>query len=152
MLNKTIMIGKIPTFKDSNSIKASNIDDEQKAVVSFSLSVQKDYKPKDEKYFEEELFNYRAFGKTAQFINKNIKPGDHVYIVSRAIAARKKPDTENEWYPQYFQVENISWTPNNTKRVENAEQKTTATTETNMSNPFENQNKGSEDNPFISFN
>lgn len=148
MLNKTIMIGKIPAFKDS--MKASNIDDDQKAVVSFALSVQKDYKPKDEKYFEEEIFSYRAFGKMAQFINKNIKPGDNVYIVSRAIAARKKPDTENEWYPQYFHVENISWTPSNLKRADNTEQKTTAqTTEAAANNPFATMNnKGSEDNPF----
>ena len=148
MLSKTIMIGRIPTYE--NAMKASNIDDEQKATISFTLGVQKDFKAKDAQYFEEDLFNYRAFGKAAQFINKNIKPGDNVYIVSRAVGAKKKPDS-NEYYPMYFQVETISWTPGNSKRTESAGAKATTTEATSVANnPFVNQaqSKGSEDSPF----
>ena len=108
MLNKTVQIGRIPDF--ANSIKTSNLEDEKRAVVSFFLSVQKDYKKKDEKYFEDELFSYKAFGKSAQFIAKHFKPGDNVYVVSRPVASVKKPDSD-EYYPMYFNVETISWLP-----------------------------------------
>lgn len=149
MLSKTIQIGKIPSFKNAESIRTYNIDDEQKAMISFCLSVQEDFKRKEENFYAEELFNYKAFGKAAQFIANNFKAGDSVYVVSRPVASKKKPDSD-EYYPPYFAVEKISWLPNTGNTERNTEKKTTANTKAASDNPFASQQEDNS-NPFSVF-
>lgn len=148
MLSKTVQIGKIPSFKNTESIRTYNIEDEQKAMISFCLSVQEDYKRREENFYAEELFNYKAFGKSAQFIANNFKVGDLVYVVSRPVAAKKKPDSD-EYYPPYFAVEKISWLPSGNSEQKKTELKksSSSTSDTASSNPFASQQE-SAPNPF----
>lgn len=53
-----------------------------KLCVNFSIAMPRDYKNKDGKY-DADFINYRAFGKTAEFISKYFKKGSRIEVVGK---------------------------------------------------------------------
>ena len=78
-LNIAALNGKLPHF-DGN-YKAG--EGEGKSFLSWAVSVPRDYKKPDDQYYPEDLLNFKAFGPTADFINKFFKQGDGIVISGR---------------------------------------------------------------------
>ena len=85
-INKVIIQGRIPTFKDA--IREFNIEDEKRAVLFVKISNETSRK-KDDGYYEQEMIDCRVFGKTAQNFAKIVKPG--TYIVAEGNLVGSKP-------------------------------------------------------------
>lgn len=78
-LNSVILNGKLPHFE--GNYKAGEGD--KKSFLSWAVSVQRDFKPADAQYYPEDLINFKAFGPTADFINKNFAQGDGIVLSGR---------------------------------------------------------------------
>ena len=77
--NSVHLIGRIPnTEKIGYNYKAAQ--DPKHNVMSACISVRRAFKKKDEQYYPEDLFNIKAFGATADYMNKFVKRGDTVAI------------------------------------------------------------------------
>lgn len=79
MLNKTILTGRIPDT-DKINFELKNAENTEKSVIRFMLSVQRNYKPAGEQYYQEDLLPVVAFGHTAQFIGTYFKKGDFITV------------------------------------------------------------------------
>lgn len=77
--NVSVLNGKLPHFE--SNYKAG--EGEKASFMSWAISVQRAYKPADAKYYPEDLINFKAFGKTADFINNNFSQGDAINVVGR---------------------------------------------------------------------
>lgn len=53
---------------------------EENPVVMFNLSVRRNFKKAEDKYYPEDLINCKAFGHTAKFIKQYINTGDTLEI------------------------------------------------------------------------
>lgn len=91
-MNLFALQGRIPT-SDKLPFAISNGDDEKKAVFRGMVSVQRSYKKADDKYYPEDLLFFKAFGTTAQFIDKHIKRGDNILLQGEI---RKDDDYEKD--------------------------------------------------------
>lgn len=78
-MNLFALQGRIPT-SEKLPFAIANGDDDKKAVFRGMISVQRSYKKADEKYYPEDLLFFKAFGTTAQFIDKHIKRGDNILL------------------------------------------------------------------------
>lgn len=78
-LNNVNLNGKIPHFE--GNYKAGEGD--KTSFLSWAVSVQRDRKPADAKYYPEDLINIKAFGGTADFINNYFNKGDGIIISGR---------------------------------------------------------------------
>lgn len=78
-LNSFNTNGKLPHFE--GNFKAG--EGEKKSFLSWAVSVQRDFKPADAQYYPEDLLNFKAFGPTADFINKFFAQGDGIIITGR---------------------------------------------------------------------
>jgi single-stranded DNA-binding protein len=79
-LNKGFYQGRIPSSDKLPYDISDYGTDEKKAVLRGMISVQRSYKKEGEKYYEEDLLFFKAFGATAVFMNKYIKRGDNVIL------------------------------------------------------------------------
>lgn len=78
-LNQVTLNGKIPHFE--GTFKPA--EGEKKAFMSWCVSVKRDFKKADEQYYPEDLINFKAFGATAEFINKFFQKGAGIIITGR---------------------------------------------------------------------
>lgn len=74
-LNNVNLQGRIPF-----DLELKNGDDEKKAVIMFSFSVKRNYKPEGDQYYPEDLIFCKAFGKKALFIDKYFSKGSEAVI------------------------------------------------------------------------
>lgn len=73
-MNKVILIGRLTRDPEMRTGETT--------VASFSVAVNRRFKNKDGKY-EADFPNVKAFGKTAEFIEKWFKKGSQIGIVGR---------------------------------------------------------------------
>ncbi len=136
-VNNVILQGRIPF-----DLELRNGDDEKKAMLGFSISVRRNYKPEGEQYYPEDLLYCKAFGKNAKFINEYFKKGDNLIIEGEV---RRDDDyTKGEETIKglmYISVDKVHFQNGNTKSEEKTS--TAKTTETKTStttakklNPF----------------
>lgn len=74
-LNKTLLQARIPF-----ETELKNGDDDKKAYMGFTVSVQRNWKPEGEQYYPEDLIYCKAFGAKAKFINKHFPKGSNIMI------------------------------------------------------------------------
>lgn len=79
MLNKTIFTGRIPDHENF-PFEVKNAENVEKAVIRFALSVQRNFKGKEDKYYPEDIIPFVAFGHNAQFIGNYFKKGDYITV------------------------------------------------------------------------
>ena len=89
----------------ASDIKVSNIEDDKRAVVTFSLAVSRNYKTtgqNGEEIRPTDFLFCKAFGKTAQFLNKYFEKGQ-VVVISNA-EVRKDDNYEKDGETVYGQM------------------------------------------------
>ena len=79
MLNDVKIQGRIPAT-EKIPYTLYNESDEKRCVLQFKVSVRRNYKAADEKYYPEDLIDCKAFGKTAQNLYAKYKQGDYVLL------------------------------------------------------------------------
>lgn len=90
-LNEVRMTGVVADFRGKgDAVYQSNIDDEKKAFCSLKLSVQRSHRKEDGSYENvNDVFTFKAFGKTAQRVVKMAKPGTGLIIKARVAPSQK---------------------------------------------------------------
>lgn len=77
--NAVHLIGRIPnTEKIGYNYKVAQ-DPKHNSMMA-CISVRRAFKKKDEQYYPEDLFNIKAFGATADYMNKFVKRGDMIAL------------------------------------------------------------------------
>lgn len=76
-MNKFITIGRLPRDPEIRYSQGAN----QTAIARFSLAVNRRFKREGEP--DADFFNYTAFGKQAEFVEKYLKKGTKVVITGR---------------------------------------------------------------------
>lgn len=147
-MNKTLLIGRIPF-----DMELKNGDDDKKAFMGFTVSVQRDFKPEGEKYYPEDLIYCKAFAKTAQFINKHWSKGDHIIIEGRV---ERDDDFEKDGATvkgqMYVKVQDVKFVPKNSGNGGGSDTKEEKKTETkapaSSNNPLAGKNSATKKRPF----
>lgn len=78
-LNLVALEGRIPF-----DLEIKNGDDDKRAFLGFPVSVRRNYKPEGEQYYPEDLLYCKAFGRTAQNIEKFFSKGGSIIIRGEA--------------------------------------------------------------------
>ena len=106
--NNVNLLGRIP---DTDKIKFEFREgsDEAKNLMFGSLSVRRAYKKSDEQYYSEDLIPFRAFGKTATYINQYVQRGDTVCTSGELrLGDNYEKDGKIVYGTVYFLVENVT--------------------------------------------
>ena len=105
-LNQVILNGRLPRFE--GTFKAA--EGEKKSFLSWSISVKRDFKGKDEQYYPEDLIPLKTFGAKADFINNFFNQGDGIVLTGRL---QKADDYEKDGQTVrgglFLNVENVSF-------------------------------------------
>ena len=78
-LNNIVLEGKVPNFESTYKVG----EGDKKSFYSNSISVKRDFKKEDEKYYPEDLIRIKAFGTTADFLAKFFDKGAGITITGR---------------------------------------------------------------------
>lgn len=78
--NTVTIVGRIPATDKIRFEYINKTGEENKGVFMGSVSVRRSFKRKDDQYYPEDLINFKAFGKAADFIKNYIHRGDQVAI------------------------------------------------------------------------
>ena len=76
MLNRVLLNGRLPKF--AGTYKQG--DGQKKSYLQWCISVKRNFKKPNEKYYPEDLIRFTAFGSTADYIMQYLKPGDGFII------------------------------------------------------------------------
>lgn len=120
-MNQMIISGNLVgnTQTNDNLYKFYPAHDEKKAVLSFLISSQRPFAKKDENgYYPSDLFSCKAFGPTAEFINKYFQAGDAMEITGYLAIDKGGDRPEGGKYPDrvYISVTNPGFAPTSRNR------------------------------------
>ena len=91
------------------------------AVCSFTVAVDRDYKPKDDGEKQVDFLNCVAWRQTAEFISRNFGKGGSI-VVSGRMTSRRYTDKEgNARYAYEIQAENVYFAGDSKKAAAEAE-------------------------------
>lgn len=88
-LNKVILNGRIPNFEPTYYPQ----EGDKSAFLQMSISVKRNFKKANEKYYPEDLIRIKAFGPTATFIKDYFKTGAGINIEGALL--KDDPYTDN---------------------------------------------------------
>lgn len=91
-LNSVTLNGRIPNFEATYK----QGEGDKKSFYSGSISVRRNFKGKDDKFYPEDLIRIKAFGANADFIYNNFKAGDGIIVVGRLQKDEDYTDTNGE--------------------------------------------------------
>lgn len=108
--NNNTLIGRIPTSEKLKYDFKENASDAKKNFAQGLLAVRRNYKPKDEQYYPEDLIPFKAFGSSATFLGNYCQRGSTVALCGEI---RKADNWENDkgelQYGQlYFHVDGVT--------------------------------------------
>ena len=104
--------------------------DDKKAVLNFLISSQRPFAKKDENgYYPSDLYSCKAFGPTAEFINKYFQAGDAMEIIGYLAIDKGGMKEDGTKYPDrtYISVTNPGFVPASRNRKEGGASSTGAT-------------------------
>lgn len=78
-MNKVLLNGRLPRFEGTYT----KGEGEKKSFLSWCISIKRDYKKPDEKYYPEDLIKFKAFGPKADFIMNNFGQGDGMILIGK---------------------------------------------------------------------
>lgn len=143
MLNMVILQGRFPA---SDKFKFEYKKGEEGGKHSYfrgSLSVDRNYKAKDQKYYDSDVFEVRAFGFTADNIHQFFKPGDNILVRGELVQPEPYEDQNGDRvFPKvYVNIREFQFTRGNERHDDKeatiSEPAATSTTPSvNASNPF----------------
>lgn len=84
MMNKVIFHGKLPLSEKFVIDYRPGEEGGKRSMFRAAIDVQRDYKAKDEKYYPSDIFNFTAWGPTADFLHKHAGPGTELVLCCRA--------------------------------------------------------------------
>lgn len=98
-LNRVDLQGRFPN-SDKWPFDYRPADEEKgkKAFFRGFISVARDYKTKDQKYYPEDIFEIHVFGHEADFINNYLSPGSNI-VVSGQLQLTEKTEVDGKEYP-----------------------------------------------------
>lgn len=79
-MNKLILQGRIPTSEKFRFDVRFGDGENERSFANFQMSVRRNWKPKDEQYYPEDIFNVVAYGPNADVIGKHVKRGEEFLI------------------------------------------------------------------------
>ena len=81
-MNDCRLIGRIPpeSFKNSFEYHEGKDNDPAKAFMSGLICVRREFKPKDEQYYKDDVIPFKAFGRTATYLHDHVNRGDTVVL------------------------------------------------------------------------
>lgn len=82
-MNKLILQGRIPTSEKFRFDVRFGDGENERSFANFQMSVRRNWKPKDEQYYPEDIFNVVAYGPNADVIGKHVKRGEEFLIACR---------------------------------------------------------------------
>lgn len=141
MLNMVILQGRFPASDKFKFDYKKGEGDGKHSYFRGSLSVDRNYKSKDQKYYDSDIFELRAFGMTADNIHNYFKPGDNILVRGELVQPEPYENKEGvRVFPNvYVNVREFQFTRGNDK-TDTAKQQTTETTKAapalNSSDPF----------------
>lgn len=110
--NIVVLEGRIPHF-EPNYKKG---DDSKSSHYIGALSVKRNYKPEDEKYYPEDLIPIKTFGAKADFLYNNFKAGDGITIHGTLVKGDDyEKDGEIKKGGLYVQIKEIFFTEGNSR-------------------------------------
>ena len=117
-MNKTIMMGRLTR----DPLIRYGGQDNQMAIASFSLAVDRKYKNKNNSdVAETDFFNCTAFGKLGEFAEKYLKHGTKVLAVGHLQNNSYTNRDGNKVYSVQIILEEIEFAESKKKQEENAE-------------------------------
>lgn len=78
-MNKVLLNGRLPRFEGTYA----KGEGDKKSFLSWCISIKRDYKKPDEKYYPEDLIKFKAFGPKADFIMNNFGQGDGMILIGK---------------------------------------------------------------------
>lgn len=79
-MNKLILQGRIPTSEKFRFDVRFGDGENERSFANFQMSVRRNWKPKDEQYYPEDIFSVVAYGPNADVIGKHVKRGEEFLI------------------------------------------------------------------------
>lgn len=76
-MNLVVLNGRLPHFDPTSYTQG---DGTRKSFLTWSLSVQRNYKKPEDKNYPTDLFKFKAFGATADFIMNQFSQGDGLIL------------------------------------------------------------------------
>ena len=147
MLNMVVLQGRFPASDKFMFEYKKGEEGSKHSYFRASLSVDRNYKAKDQKYYDSDIFEIRAFGFTADNIHEFFKPGDNILV--RGELCQPEPYENKEGvrvFPNvYVNVREFQFTRGNDRGDNKSVSETNTydvpkqgTSTTNPSNPFGN--------------
>lgn len=106
-MNKVIMDGYILPNSEKNPKMFQYIagTDSKRSMLTFRLSVQRPFAKKDENgYYPTDIFTFRTWGATADFINNYFKPGDPIIVSGYNSVDQGGERDDGTRYPAFYYV------------------------------------------------
>lgn len=82
-MNKLLLQGRIPTSEKFRFDVRFGDGENERSFANFQMSVRRNWKPKDEQYYPEDIFNVVAYGSNADVIGKHVKRGEEFLVACR---------------------------------------------------------------------
>ena len=141
MLNSVILQGRFPASDKFKFDYRKGEGDGKHSYFRGSLSVDRNYKAKDQKYYDSDVFEIRAFGVTADLISQYFKPGDNILVRGELVQPEPYENKEGaRVFPNvYVNVREFQFTRGNEKTDNQTQPKPATQTKTsvlNSSDPF----------------
>lgn len=103
-----IITGIVPKSDKIKYEFKEGADDKQNFIWG-SLSVQRSYKKPDEQYYPNDLINYRAFGKTADYMHQYVRRGDIITLQGELrISDNYEKDGRTVYGTPYVHVDTVA--------------------------------------------
>lgn len=137
-INNVTIQGRIPFDLEMGG-------NEQHKVLTFKVSAKRSYKKDDEQYFPEDAITCKAFGKTAEFIEKYFGKGKGINVIgSLRIDDPYEKDGNTIYPPMYVLVEKVAFIHGDVGEKQPSESKPKSglsTVEKKRTNPFPGKKK-----------
>jgi len=100
-MNKWMLTGRLTKDPETNATQTGNI------ITVIYVAVKRSFKNKESGEYESDFFRFKAFGKTADFIQSYIKKGDLVEIEAAPTNNNFEKDGEKVYRDEYI-IKSIS--------------------------------------------